>query len=343
MDEVEINGEYWIDDGSLQFADGDVGDYNHEGLAIVHIISSFSDSIIDLAEDLGIETDGLDFEGFDGVNPDAISEVLSEINEILKKQNNQDPNEYIMKFLGANTEALNVLYGGGDASFYVMKYEGWIAVRGMNIELYGYDENKRKSLDRGLGELLEQEGILDNVPSEEIDFSLYDHKTNRSSYLTYADIERQQPVLRPQQTLNTKGHSKFVLNTKDQTENIPFKNKSMPSPINKVTQNLGLIGPGQQFWRGTSETNMNFKEWFENAIPQKLDTNQHIQGIVQQYLSAFNRLLDNGASDDQANKAIETTMKQISYKWGNTAGEFFKNQALAKLKNVRSYQSAVKN
>ena len=31
-----IRGEYWIIDGSATFADGDVGDMNHEGYAIDH-------------------------------------------------------------------------------------------------------------------------------------------------------------------------------------------------------------------------------------------------------------------------------------------------------------------
>ena len=38
----EVHGEWWIDDnGQAVFADGDVGEYNHEGYVIGVILSSY--------------------------------------------------------------------------------------------------------------------------------------------------------------------------------------------------------------------------------------------------------------------------------------------------------------
>jgi len=228
----EIRGEFWINNGSIDFADGDVGDYNHEGLAIQHVFHTHSDNVVDLAEELGIEVTSPDKWG--EVDTEAVAEIL---NQIYEKQPNE---QSLMQRLQINRECLQILMGGGDASSYVMKYEGWIAVRNNNIELYGYDEKKRKSLASGLGEILESEGIEDHVPPEEIDFTLHDHKTNKSSYVTLADIENPVPVVRPAQPLMTKTHSKFNITNPDTTENLPQTIKS--NPIS-----------GRENWRGTSE------------------------------------------------------------------------------------------
>ena len=39
---TEIKGEYWIYDGNVDFADGDVGDYNHESIAMSHVFNKLA-------------------------------------------------------------------------------------------------------------------------------------------------------------------------------------------------------------------------------------------------------------------------------------------------------------
>src|SRR3954464_16057956 len=43
---AQLQGEFWIQGGQAMFADGDIGDYNHEGMAIEtaqHMISDGED------------------------------------------------------------------------------------------------------------------------------------------------------------------------------------------------------------------------------------------------------------------------------------------------------------
>lgn len=259
----QISGEYWINNGSVDYADGDVGEYNHEYIASSHVFHQFSDKIVALAEELNISTE--DLNDYD-IDLEALGEILNQIHDNLE-DTDVDPYSYIGRYIGADQEAVGILFGKKDSRLYVMKKEGWIAVRGMNIELHGYDEQKRKNLINGLGDIFEQEGIQEDIPPEEIDFLLYDHKTNRSNDLTLADIENPQPVVRPHQMPTNKGDRRFQVITPDKTENIPYQNKSIPNKTNVAAQKAGIVAPGQELWRGTSEST-NFKNWllFQEGI-----------------------------------------------------------------------------
>lgn len=256
-----IRGEYWIVDGDVQFADGDIGDYTHEGLAIEHVFSQWSDTIYSLAQDYEIEfeEDG----HYDGVNTEQISELINEILEVIKNTQQGNPDAILMQQMGIDQDAYTVISGYGNAMEYVMKNEGWIAVRGDSVDLFGFDNQKKQSLINGLYEIFEQEGIDVNDPEEnEVEFQISDHKTNKYYYVSLEDILNPQPTVRPQQPINTKGDRRFSWTQPDQEENKYSKPiESKPNPTNTAAKNYGIIGPGQQLWRGTSESVGSFKNW----------------------------------------------------------------------------------
>ena len=70
-----IRGEYWIVDGSVEFADGDVGDYNHEAIATNHVFQQWASSVQKIAEEYEIETE---FETYGELNTEAVSEAIQE-------------------------------------------------------------------------------------------------------------------------------------------------------------------------------------------------------------------------------------------------------------------------
>jgi hypothetical protein len=258
--ENQLRGEYWIQHGSVDFADGDVGERNHEGIAIDSVCSEHVDSIISLAKELGLECDLPRYE----VDPEAIARVMTEIAyEICetKAVSALDADKEIAEFLGCKLEAVAILHGGGDARLYVMKYEDWIAIRGHNIELYGYSEEKRKYLAHGLSEILESEGIEDDVDPEEIDFYLDDLKTKRSSRLTLADIESPVVVNRPNMMPQTVKKASPMTNAGSE-ENKGQNPQGVKNKWTKAAQDAKVIGAGQDLWRGTSEW-VTFSEWFE--------------------------------------------------------------------------------
>lgn len=258
-EEIHLRGEYWIQDGHVEFADGDVGDRNHEGIATDSVFSQYQDEIAQLAEEHEVEVE----QRYGEYDHEELSGAIDQVADALveKGMSKQQADAKIMQELGCNQEAYAILCGGGDARLYTMKYDNWIAVRGNNIELYGYDETKRRYLHSGVGEILDQEGVDEDVPPENIEFTMYDHKTKRSTYLTYQDMEQPAPVLRPSQALMTvKKVSGFKAN-KDTDENLS-QNPS-PSVKNKWTaaaQKAGVVAPGHDLWRGTSES-MSFARW----------------------------------------------------------------------------------
>ncbi len=242
--EETIRGEYWIIDGYVDFADGDIGDRNHEMIAIEHLLHRYVDNITSLAEEMGIEFD--DPQGFAGVDGELIANVT---NEILA----QIPVAEFLQRTEMPQDVYVVLFGNGDARNYVIVHDGWIAIRNMNIELYGYDARKQKGLADGLWEIMESEGV---ELHDELEFALHDFKTNQQTYLTWKDISNPAPVVRPTIPNMNQGHSKFVVTNPDTAENQPpnAREKSRPEPWTVAAQKIKLTPPGSQLWRGTSES-----------------------------------------------------------------------------------------
>ena len=241
----KISGEYWIHDGSIDYADGNHGDMNHEMIAFQHIVQNYLSNLIDLANELGINTNGID--EYEVTNdPSIASKLLTSIIEYLKSQNQQNVDKYIMNQISARSDVYKILQEKGDPTLYVMKYEGWIAVRSMNIELFNFNKLK-KSLLNGLDEILEQEGFDEQIPPEEIEFALFDLATNQQSSITLADIEAPEQLVKPnsrpgvvQMGLTTKGHSQFNDPT-DEVENLKNKNKRCLQGLRRWGACLGNV------------------------------------------------------------------------------------------------------
>lgn len=201
----EITGEYWISDGWVDFADGDVGDKNHEMIAINHFASKYVDELIDLAHDLEVDLENdniyktssgrgfLRNEEYPAGDCEAIrNKIISSIENKEIDWNlpegvlvEDSVDEYIQKTLKIDDEEFSCIFGNCDARQIIMKREGWIAVRNNNIELYGYNDQKRKEIINGIESILDQEGIEE--ADEEIELYIYDYKTGRSWDLPLSD------------------------------------------------------------------------------------------------------------------------------------------------------------
>ena len=249
-----IRGEYWIVNGSIEFADGDIGDQNHESIARHHIQMKYSDEIINLADEMDISIERREPDICDIL--DQIHEKYSEEKQVGRFQ----ADSYIIKELGIDRKIYSMLCGGSPGT-YLMEYEEWIAVRGMNIELWAYNERKRKSLANGISEILEQEGIEE---TEELEFAIHDFTKEGVKYVTLADIENVQPrMTKPQlASVGGVGLQKFGnFQRPDTTENLPTsKPTSKPKTFTTAAQRAKIIPPGHELWRGTSES---FKNWLE--------------------------------------------------------------------------------
>ena len=114
-----LRGEWWIDDsGSTTFADGDIGDYNHERYALEVAI--------------GIDLDDVD-------NAELLEAVVDRrfTPEVLEALEEAGAN---MKFVRWCRDD-----GACDARDYALEHMGWIRVKGDNFEVWKLDDS---ALDR---------------------------------------------------------------------------------------------------------------------------------------------------------------------------------------------------
>lgn len=276
----DIRGEYWIIDGHVDFADGDIGDKNHEAIANDYIFNHFSTNVSNLAEELGIEDDT---ESYGEVDPEKVTTILNNIIELLmtdKGMNEQGANAYVMKELQADQEAFVILMGGGDPRFYVIKHWGWIAVRSNNVEIFGYDTSRQKQIAEGIRDILYEEG---GHEEPEIEVAIYDFKTGKSWYASLAELEQPHVTPNVNQQVTTTYNKSFYhgTNPKDEEENkYATQAKSGVNQLNQAAQKQGMVGPGQQLWRGTSES---FRSW--------LESNESIDPLDRELPNAFSERL----------------------------------------------------
>jgi hypothetical protein len=243
-----IRGEYWIQESGVDFADGDIGERNHEGIAIEYVVSQYSDAVEELAKRLKIKNKIKNYEY-------AVEEVIRVL-DLAKSSNRKNIESWIINQIGCDVDTYNILLGGGDAREYVMEHYGWIAVRSNNVELYGYTNDKQKQIADGIYQILDEEGIEGDIDPTQIDLSLFDYKTSKSWYATLADLEQPEVAARPQQQAMTTYnplHATFF-SPKDREENkYPVPQKSKENPWKTAL--------GAEPWRVSSE---GFREWLIN-------------------------------------------------------------------------------
>lgn len=265
-----IRGEYWVIDGHVDFADGDVGDRNHVMIATEHIINDHLADITSLAEELNINTDEINDDHGESIDPSKLAVVLDEIFETLIGERGMDSNAahaYIMQTVRVDQDAYKVLRGLGDASFYVIKHLGWLAVRSNNVELYGYDASKQKVVYEAIRDVMYEEGGIEDGQEEDTEIAIYDFKTNKSWYSSLEELNQMHVSVKPNQQAATTYNKSFFhgTNPRDEEENkYSQATKSKLNTLNTAAQKVGIVGQGQQMWRGTSES-LQFGKWFRKT------------------------------------------------------------------------------
>jgi len=178
----EFSGEFWLHDNSAQFADGDIGDYNHEAYVIESVQREYA------PDEFG---DG-EYVDWDGAKAQIVEDYIESMDneqetaEALARQK-ADPDEFTweaLRGLGMTNEQIEIAEGAGDAREYAMKEWGWKRLQGNNVETWTLTKGDMDEIAEGL-----YDAYNDAVLSKDARFNIYVYKTGRwYTDLTYAQI-----------------------------------------------------------------------------------------------------------------------------------------------------------
>ena len=138
----EMIGEWWIIDGSAIYADGNIGDMNHEGYVIDHIRSKYGCVDMEWREykkSLAIEK----FEEEFGETPteEYIDDNQQQMDDLMLKKLNE---------MGMTNEEYVIAEENGDARKYGLEKLGWKRVARNNIETFTLTVEDLQEISNGL-------------------------------------------------------------------------------------------------------------------------------------------------------------------------------------------------
>ncbi len=171
--EVEIRGEYWIDDnGSTHYCDSSIGDIGHEGY-IIDMVAR------EVASEVGFEDDG------EYVDSEKLLDFLADEEHSIPLQK------------------LQVISGRADARAYGMKVYGWKAVRKNAVETWTGTPKDFKIIAEGLLDIIYSENGVDEDKIDNVVFDIWIHSLGISKEYTIGALKNggmepfavQQPLL----------------------------------------------------------------------------------------------------------------------------------------------------
>jgi hypothetical protein len=192
IESAVVSGEYWIIDGSAVYADGDIGDMNHEAYVIDHLNRIFLD-IFDINKDEPLPLSEYENQIGQWFMENGIIQPGTESEESY----NNDPANFMLNYLLANhldkfnndkqqlTDAFFLAYGSSgrqDARDYGMRHLGWIRVAGNNIQTWTLTSKDMDNISRGINDVLSQENNEDESEINEMTFNV-ESMSNRKFYV----------------------------------------------------------------------------------------------------------------------------------------------------------------
>lgn len=207
--------EYWIyENGSVEFADGDVGDRTHEAVVIDQLQRQIVEACegqfaIHKSDWRGRQTsfsndEYVDWDGFLKALPEAYKESQPQN----KKLNRLDDDKIIilaLKEVGVKPTEWAVANGYYDARDFAMQYWGWKTYRDRNIDTWLWRRQDLQAIVTGINEISEHMGWSEKRLAK-LGFTINIHSNKRSFTTSYekllnppGSIANQQPDYATQQ------------------------------------------------------------------------------------------------------------------------------------------------
>lgn len=198
--------EYWIhQDGDVDFADGDIGDRNHEGIVIDIVqrdIIRSCERVFDLEEKTDRYQRG--FTDDEYVDWDKFTARLAEVYlEEHPDAHEDEALELAFKQAGVNQEELMVAEGRTDARTFAMKNWGWKTYRSEHIDTWTLGRNDVKAIISGIESIADESG-WDEETLNDMEFVIDVFSNRKYMSMTFKELEEwyAKPGAAPQANMN---------------------------------------------------------------------------------------------------------------------------------------------
>ena len=198
---ARIKGEYWIEpDGEILFADGDVGDRNHEGYVlerarqkVLELFGLDSDADrLDEHEFSRLLTTHLKDEAAPGVDPFAESgtdDLRAPLRAWLVENDSDPESPYTLD------ELWPAAMDQTDLRAFAIKEWNWAWVRGNNVAVQSLGPDVRRQLARGMDAVLDQEGF-EPEDDDDLVLTISLQSTGKTVALSVAELAEASPTPR---------------------------------------------------------------------------------------------------------------------------------------------------
>jgi hypothetical protein len=187
-----VNGEWWIIGGNALYADGDIGDINHEGVVLDKICRDIFDIL-----NINCNDEYIDFKAY-------IPDIEEAIKEEYPKYDSYKHSyfDFIKKILIKNgyenkkaTETVNCLRGNEAIREYGCKYFGWKRVLQNSVQTYDITMNDRKEIYDGIYDILSEDHDVWTDNQIKIYLEIIKTKQNLAD-ISLADLINPEKILR---------------------------------------------------------------------------------------------------------------------------------------------------
>ena len=161
-----LPGEWWLIDGQAVFADGDVGELNHDGHVWQHLLSEFADELDAIPELAWLRGQVRDWVNTDGGDPAYLRTIINDLSdgafkagEITQEQYDA-PNAWIQALLDWSDIKWSILTADDTtvrAREWAIETLGWVRVHGNACELWQLSQRALKDLADGLWDAHQEE------------------------------------------------------------------------------------------------------------------------------------------------------------------------------------------
>lgn len=181
---IKLTGEYWIDEsGQLTFADGDVGDSNHDRIALESAIQKVSDHF-------GLDDDEIEADGFSDILEAYLNEELPDWNENFKSA--REAAWHLIETQSGGISNLTLMTACGetaDARSVAIKEWGWISVQKNQIVMWENNPDKLAKLHEALGEAFFEDGVeLKEEDEKEVDLNIFIASEQKTLLISMAEL-----------------------------------------------------------------------------------------------------------------------------------------------------------